>query len=146
VGVYGRVRAVDAGYALLALVLGIIGALGATIHGGYDLANAVGGLTAPDLPNAFDPRGLITFGVAGLGTALVSWLILRGAAFPRGLGYLGTLLAVLLLLLYLGRLIVLDPASPVIAVPALLAGVIVSPLWYGWIGLVLWRGGDIRAV
>jgi hypothetical protein len=45
-------------------------------------------------------------------------------------------------LLYLGRLIVLDAASPVIAIPALLAGPIVSQLRYGWIGLVRWNGDE----
>lgn len=33
--------AVEAGFALFGLGLGLAGALGAAIHGGYDLANAI---------------------------------------------------------------------------------------------------------
>jgi len=139
VAVYGRVRAVDGGFALWALVLGIVGSLGAIVHGGYDLANAVTRVPTPNLPNAFNPRGLVTFGIAGIGTFVVSWLIIRGGAFPRLLGYLGVVLSVLLVALYLGRLLILNPANLLIAIPALVAGLVVSPLWYAWIGLELWR-------
>ena len=41
------------------------------------------------------------------------------------------------LALWLGRLIVLEASSPVIAVPALLAGFLVGPAWYLWVGRVL---------
>src|SRR5215475_8439652 len=49
---YERVRAADGGLALLATLLGVAGALGAAIHGGYDLANAINPpSTATDLPS-----------------------------------------------------------------------------------------------
>ncbi len=48
--------------------------------------------------------------------------------------------AVLLLALYLGCLIVLDPTNPVILVPALLYGFLVNPSFYLWLGLALLRG------
>lgn len=89
------------------------------VHGGYDLANAINpppSLPA-NLPNPVDPRGLFTFGIADAALFIVTWLILRGEQFPRGLGYLAYLSAVLLVALYFGRLIVLDPTSPVILVP-----------------------------
>jgi hypothetical protein len=70
---------------------------------------------------------------------VVAWLMLRGAQFPRGLGYLGYGLAVLLVLLYLGRLIVLEPTNLAIVVPVLLTGFILSPAWYVWLGLTLWH-------
>ena len=59
VAVYRRLRATDADFALWALLLGIFGALGAAIHGGYDLANVITppAAPAPALPNAIDPRG-----------------------------------------------------------------------------------------
>ena len=41
VAVYRRLRTIDAAFALWALVLGMIGGIGATIHGGYDLANTI---------------------------------------------------------------------------------------------------------
>jgi hypothetical protein len=141
VALYQRLRAVDQSFALWALLLGLAGALGSAVHGGYDLSNALhppAQLNA-DLPNQIDPRGLLTFGVAGLGLWVVAWLITRAADLPKTLGYLGYLAAALLIVLYLGRLIVLDATSPLIVVPALLAGFIASPLWYVWLGLTLWR-------
>jgi len=126
-------------------VLGLGGAYGAATHGGYDLANALHPPgTASDLPNAVDPRGFATFGLTGLAVLAVAWLIRRGGRLPAGLatlGYLlGYLLGVLLLALWLGRLIVLEASSPVIAVPALLAGFLVGPAWYLWLGRVLLTG------
>jgi hypothetical protein len=141
VAVYERLRETDASFALLALLLGVAGALGSAVHGGYDLANVINPPpSVPDLPNPVDPRGLLTFGVAGAALFIASWLIGRGGWFPRGLGYLGYVSAILLLALYLGRLIVLDPTSPVILIPALLNGFLVNPIFYLWLGLALWRG------
>ena len=138
--VYERLRETDASFALLALVLGVAGSLGSAMHGGYDLANAINPPSSmPDLPNPVDPRGLLTFGVAGAALFVVSWLIRGGRWFPGGLGYLGYLSAILLLALYLGRLIVLDPTSPMILVPALLNGFLINPIFYLWLGLALLR-------
>jgi hypothetical protein len=141
VAVYNRVRETDASFALLGLLLGVIGGLGAAIHGGYDLANALHppAVLNQDLPSAIDPRGLLTFGVAGLGMWALAWLIVRGGQLPRGLGVLGYVLAALLIIIYLARLIVLSATSPVVLVPALLAGFLVNPLWYVWLGAVLVR-------
>jgi hypothetical protein len=44
-----------------------------------------------------------------------------------------------MVILYLGRLIILQATSLVIVVPALLEGFIVNPLWYALLGLVLVR-------
>lgn len=140
VAVYERLRETDPSFALLALLLGIAGSLGSAVHGGYDLANVINPPPSlPDLPNPVDPRGLLTFGVAAIALFLVSWLIVRGGRFPRGLGYLGYVSAILLLALYLGRLIIVDPTSPVIQIPALLNGFLVNPLFYVWLGLTLLR-------
>jgi formate hydrogenlyase subunit 3/multisubunit Na+/H+ antiporter MnhD subunit len=38
VALFGRLRGAEPGFALWGLVLGLAGALGAVIHGGYDLA------------------------------------------------------------------------------------------------------------
>jgi hypothetical protein len=141
VAVYYRLRETDGPFALWALLLTLAGALGSAIHGGYDLANIINppGADVPSLPSAIDPRGLLTFGVAGVGLFVVAWLITRGGQLPRGLSYVVYVLAVLLVVLYLGRLIVLNPVSPVILVPALLAGFIFNPVWYVWLGLALSR-------
>jgi hypothetical protein len=141
VAVYDRLRETDATFALWALLLGVAGALGSAVHGGYDLANAINPPPSiPDLPNPIDPRGLLTFGIAGVALFVVAWLILRGRRFPRGLGYLAYLSAILLVALYLGRLIIFDPTSPEILVPALLNGFLVNPALYIWLGLALLRG------
>ena len=138
---YQRVRGTDSGFALLALLLSLSAALGSAIHGGYDLSNA---LHAPatinaDLPSQIDPRGLLTFGIAGLGLFLLSWLLTQNMDFPRTLAYLGILSSILMIVLYLGRLIVLQATSLVIVIPALLEGFIVNPIWYIWLGLTLMR-------
>jgi hypothetical protein len=82
--VYDRLRETDASFALRALLLGIAGALGSAVHGGYDLANAINPPPSiPDLPNPVDPRGLLTFGIAGVALFVVAWLIVRGGKFPK---------------------------------------------------------------
>ena len=141
VAVYRRLRTTDADFALWALLLGFVGALGATIHGGYDLANTINppAAAAAALPSAIDPRGLLTFGISGIALFVVAWLMGRGRQFPMGLRYLGYLSAALLIILYLGRLVILDPANPIILAPALLNGFLVNPIWYIWLGLLLWR-------
>jgi hypothetical protein len=140
--VYFRLRDIEAAYSLLALLCGLVGAAGTAIHGGYDLANAINppanipaGLL--DLPSQVDPRGLLTFGFTGIGVFLFASLMTRSAAFPKTLGYLGYLSAILFIVIYLGRLIVLSPANPILLVPVLLNGFIISPLFYLWMGITL---------
>ena len=143
-GLYRRVRDVDGGFALLALLLGVTAAIGSALHGGYDLANA---LNPPDvnvpnlvnLPSQVDPRGLLTFGVAGISLFIFATLIQRGGQLPKGLGALAYVLAALLIIVYLGRLIVLDPASLIIVIPAALTGFVINPIWYIWLGVALRR-------
>jgi hypothetical protein len=145
VALYYRLRQSDAAFATWALVLALAGAVGTAVHGGYDLAYNVNVPANPPpadimaLPSQVDPRGLLAFGVAGAGLFVLSWLMVRSKSFSIGLGYLGYLSAVLLVILYLGRLIVLDPSQPVILIPAILNGFIVSPIWYVWLGIALWH-------
>jgi hypothetical protein len=46
---------------------------------------------------------------------------------------------VLLVVVYLGRLIILTPTNPVVAVSAAAAGLVVNPAFYIWLGLELRR-------
>jgi hypothetical protein len=144
VAVYNRVRETNPGFALWGMLLGVVGAMGSTIHGGYTLAlviNPPSGNPATEagLPNIVDPRGLLTFGVTGLGLFIFAWLMSHNARFPRGLVYLGYALAALLVILYLGRLIIFDANNLAVLVPAALAGFIANPAWFVWLGLVLRR-------
>jgi len=59
--------------------------------------------------------------------------------FPNALRSVGYVLAVLLCWIYLGRLIILDPTNLLLVAPVLLAGFIVNPLWYMWLGVVMQR-------
>lgn len=139
VAIFDRVRTVDIGFAVLALVLGIVGSLMASTHGAYDLANV---LNPPalesDLPSAVDPRGYGTFGLTGIAVAILAWLAGRAPELPGWVRPLGLILGVVLVVTWLARLIVLDAASPLVLGPALVAGVL-SPLFF--LGLGAWLLG-----
>jgi hypothetical protein len=140
VALYQRLRGTESGFALLGLILSLSAVLGSAIHGGYDLANAIHPPdSSPVGPNAVDPRGLLTFGVSGLGLFLLSWLLTQDTRFPKGLAYVGYFSAILMIILYLGRLIIVQATTPVIVIPALLEGFIVNPIWYMWLGLTFIR-------
>lgn len=137
VALYRRLQSVDAGVAQLAMLVGIVAAIGSVIHGGYDLSNSINppGTGTGDLPSQIDPRGLLTFGIAGLSMFAVAWLMNRGGGFPKILAYLGYVLAALLVVIYLGRLIILSPTNLTILIPAAITGFIISPAWNILVGL-----------
>jgi hypothetical protein len=139
-GLYGRLRTVDPGHALLAAVLGAAGGLGAAIHGAFDLANAVNdpGRTL-GLPNPVDPRGFLTFGLTGLAVLAVARLVFMGAPLARRVGVVGVVAGVLLIVVYLSRMIILDAKNPVVLGSAVLLGFLVSPAFYVLVGLDLRR-------
>jgi hypothetical protein len=140
VALYLRLRPAEEGFALWALLLALVGAAGSMIHGGFDLARLVGPPTLPtEIANAVDPRGLLTFGVAGVAVFVFASLIRRGGGLPRGLGVLGMVAGGLLILIYLGRLIIFDPSNPVLLTAAVLGGLVVNPAWYVWLGIALRR-------
>ena len=139
---YGLVRNADPLFALWALALGLLGQMGALIHGVHDLALVLVPAKAPDLsalPNQLDPRGLLAFGLTGVSTFILSWLVLRSGALPRGLGYLGCVLGVLLVALFLANLFTNDPSSLFVLVPGGLASLIANPAWLLWLGVSLLR-------
>lgn len=132
---YERVREREPGFALLGLLLGAGGGLGAAIHGAYQLALAVEGLGAEseDLPNAVDPRGFLTFG-ATAGAVAIFAALLGGR-----LRVVGAVLAVLLAILWIGRLVGGDADDVLLLLPAALAGLVANPLWYALLGRELGR-------
>ena len=145
VGVYERLRHTDAGFALLGLAFGLLGAAGSFVHGGYDLAVLLKpGDGAPIAASQVDPRGLLTFGASALALFVYARLILVGGLLPAALARVAVLLGVLLVVVYLGRLILLDPNRLVVKATALLSGLVVAPLWYLWLGVSL-RGDRSNA-
>jgi hypothetical protein len=124
--------------------LAIIGAIGSVIHGGYDLANAIhvpesDPLNLANLPNQVDPRGLLTFGIAGIALLIAAGLMVRTANLPKNLGYLGYILGFVLVIIYLARLIILDATNPVVVITVVITGFILNPLWNIWLGISLRR-------
>lgn len=140
-GLFQRVR--EAGFALWGLLLGAVGTVGSAIHGGFDLALRVHpALDTPGIPNEVDPRGLLTFGVTGLGVLVLSWVIRHGSNLPAGLGGLGMALGVLLVGMYVARLFILDTNNLFLLGLAGVTGAVVHPIWFIWLGRSLRRGAE----
>jgi hypothetical protein len=139
VALWERLREEAPAVAVWALAVGLFATLGSAIHGGYDLANAV--LVPPkatfDFPSQVDPRGLLTFGFAGLAVGAFSMLMHRAGGWPARLPVVGYVSAALLVVVYLLRLLV--PNSQVVLAPAAVEGFVVNPLWYILLGLELRR-------
>ena len=144
VALYRRLLDSAAAVGLLGLMLVAVGATGAMVHGGYDLANTIHPpvadlLAEAELPSGIDPRGLLTFGVSGLGLLVLAWQSRRSRTLPGNLATLGMAVGALLIVVYLGRLIILTPTNLVVAIPAAATGLVLSPLFYIWLGLELRR-------
>jgi hypothetical protein len=127
---------VEPQFALVGLIVGVAGALGAAVHGAYDIAVLANPPTGPDtgLPSAIDPRGAMTFAVTGLALLLFGWLILRTGLLPGAAGGLGVGGGLLLLVVYVGRLTVMNPKTNVIRIAALASGLVVVPGFYLLVG------------
>ena len=143
VAVFERVRAIDSGYATLALALGAFGSLAASSHGAYDLGVVLHpAATNPvaDLPFPVDPRGYATFGLTGIAVAILSGLSRRTPELPAWVGPLGLVLGLFLVITWLARLIVLDASSMLVLGPALVSGLL-SPIFFLLLGtwLLGWR-------
>jgi hypothetical protein len=144
IALFQRVQTADEGFATWGRTLAITGAVGSIIHGGYDLANAIhvpenDPLNLTNLPNAVDPRGLLTFGMAGIGLIIAARLMVKAKNLPNNLGYLGYILGIVLVVIYLARLIILDATNPVVVITVVITGFILNPVWNIWLGLSLRR-------
>jgi hypothetical protein len=159
VALHQRLRTVDAGFALLALLLGLAASSGAAVHGGTALANGINPPTVEEVvateaaadadedavtrPNEADPRGLATFGLTALAVLTFAWLAHRSGGLPAWVVWTGIALGMLLILVYLARLIVFDADDFLVRAPAGLAGFVANPLWYVGLGLALRREGNV---
>ena len=145
VALYQRVRAADETFAFWAVALGILGQMGAAIHGVYGLFGVLHpsatAVTLATTANQLDPAGFLAFGAVGVSVFVMAWLILRGSALSPRLGYLGLLLGILLVELFLGALIVNDNSSLFILVPGGLASLLATPAWNIWLGAVYLSDG-----
>lgn len=144
IALFQRVQAADEGFATWGRALAITGAVGSIIHGGYDLANAIhvpdsDPLNLANLPSAIDPRGLLTFGLAGIGLIIAAGLMVRTKNLPNNLSYLGYILGIVLVIIYLARLIILDPTNPIVVIAVVITGFILNPVWNIWLGVSLRR-------
>ncbi len=139
VALYYRLREVDEGFALWGLLLGSLGAAGAAIHAAFDLAN---NLNPPNAPFAYaspiDPRGFLTFAVAGLGAIVLAGLIVRGDVISRAVGYFGILSGILLIALYVTYMVTLNALNPLVLGLIVTSG-LAQPIWYLWLGFELAR-------
>jgi hypothetical protein len=135
--VYQQVREADPPTSLWALVLAAAGTYGSVAHAGYALASEQN--RTADVASQADPRGLATFGVTGLALIAFAVVIRRAGVFPAGLGTLGVVFGVLLVLTYLGRLVIVDPDNLALLAVAAVAGLVVHPWWWSWLGLSLRR-------
>jgi hypothetical protein len=138
---YEHLRQVEPPLALLALLFSALGFSGAIMHAGYEIANIIhlGKSPASDVASQVDPRGLLTFGLTGVGLLLFSWLMGRSPRYSAGLSRLGILTGALMIIVYLARLTVYSPTNPLVLIGAGLTGFIVSPLFFLWLGRSLLR-------
>jgi hypothetical protein len=143
VGLYCLFAEFDQGLALTTLTLGLFGALGGIVHGGYELAVLI---TPPDTEIGVYPglesvtKGVLRYLVAGLALLLVAWLVWASGRLPRGIALLAAAGGVLLVFIYIGRLFdFITPGDYVSLIPPIVYGFIVHPLLYGWIGLTFLR-------
>lgn len=120
-----------------ALVIGMIASVLTVVHAGYDLAKDIHPPDTPGVllgyPSSVDARGLATFGLAGLVYLTLATLMSRSDAYAKRLARLGQALGVIMIVIYFGRLIILDPENIVVRI-ALAAGVIANTSFLLWLG------------
>ena len=133
IALHTRLRAAEPEFATLALVAGLAGALGSSVHGAFDIA----ALTKPiagkfaSFPSQIDPRGFLTFAITGVALGTFGWLAHRSGQMSRALWPTGAVATLLLLVVYFGRLIALDPNRNFIRFSAVAVGLVVVPAFYG---------------
>jgi hypothetical protein len=146
VALYQRLRGTAEGFALWALLLGVAASFATMVHGVYEallLTRLRAGdpgeaaiRAAQQVPSQVDPAGLAAFFVVGIVALIFGWLIVRGVALPRNLGYVGIFNALLLVILFFASA---GEIQSLILISGGLTSVIVGPIWWIWLGLQLMR-------
>ena len=111
-------------------VVGVGWALLSAAHGVFSALSAAQGLPTGDI-SATDPRGLATFGLAGLWSMVLGLAIRSGTSFPRGLGIVALVNGVDLLVLFFATA---TGTGTLVLVTGGVASVILGPLQWAWIG------------
>jgi len=137
VAIYQRVRSADASFALYALLLAAIGYLGTAVHGVFGLALLMPSTTSAPAVFEPDPRGFLAFGVTGVAVFVFAWLIARSRAFPVGLAFVGYVLGIALVALFVGNLVTNDTSSYAVLIPGAVASLLGTPIWSIGLGLSL---------
>lgn len=84
-----------------------------------------------------DPDGWLQFGGVGLWVLAISVIGLRGRQMPAALGIVGIAMAAMYWVPIVATYL---PVPSLNAVAAGLGGVVLAPLWYVWLGVLLYRG------
>jgi hypothetical protein len=137
VALFQRLRVVDEGLALTALVLAVLASAGGILHGGFGLAKAVnpGAVAEGQSPDAL---GALRFATGGVSLLVLGWLVAAGAALPQRLAPLALLSGAVLVFTYLGRVFdFITPDTKATLIPPLLYGLILHPALYLWLGRAL---------
>ncbi len=139
VALFQRLRPVDEGLALTSLLLGLAGALGGAVHGGFNLAALINPTTVGDEASP-DPGGVFRYLTAGLALFLVGWLVVAsgGTALPKKLGQLALAAGAILVFIYVGRLYdFITPRHKLTLWPPIVYGLVLHPWLYLWLGRLL---------
>ena len=140
VALFQRLRPVDEGLALTSLLLGLTGAMGGVVHGGFNLAALINP-TSVGKESSPDPGGVFRYLTAGLALLVVGWLVVAGGAglvFPKRLGQLALAAGAILVFIYIGRLYdFITPRHKLTLWPPILYGLILHPGLYLWLGRLL---------
>lgn len=146
-GVYFTFADREREFALLGLVIGIAGAFGSAMHAAWDLAALANPQLVPggDAPFPADPRGFATFGLVGVAVALFGWLGYQTGRLPMPAVVLAEVTAAALVVIFIGRLTVLDPKSGLLRPLTAVTGFILNPVMLIALGRYLLMGAPAAA-
>lgn len=111
-------------------IVGVGWGLLSAAHGAFLAIADLQGLATGDI-SATDPRGLATFGLAGLWSIVLGLAIRSGTSFPRTLGTVALVNGVILILLFVATA---TGAGTLVLLTSGLASVILGPLQWAWLG------------
>ena len=94
-------------------------------------------LSMPGAPQFIDVQGWLGYGAVGLWMLVVNRLALRANIFPRLLAYLGIAAAIAYFLVVASMAV--PNLKDILLVVAGIGGVVIGPIWYAWMGLVLYH-------